>query len=196
VRADILYQYSFEIVGGPPVSVPVTVNAILAAGGLSVGGDAQWSSFASLCIGNCSGLGSAGAGADSVTITKTDVGASVSVTADSVNHITPTTFNFITTQSLTADHVYLITLYADAHAEVFPVGGGGGANHVYASVDPVVTIDATFAAQGYSVNVSDGAGNSATPLPSTWLMLLSGFVGLGFFAYRGMKKSAVAFAAA
>ena len=28
----------------------------------------------------------------------------------------------------------------------------------------------------------------ATPLPSTWLMLLSGFVGLGYFAYRGTKK--------
>jgi hypothetical protein len=29
---------------------------------------------------------------------------------------------------------------------------------------------------------------STTPLPSTWLMLLGGFVGLGFFAYRGTKK--------
>jgi hypothetical protein len=34
--------------------------------------------------------------------------------------------------------------------------------------------------------------STATPLPSTWLMLLSGFVGLGFFAYRGSKKNAVA----
>jgi hypothetical protein len=31
---------------------------------------------------------------------------------------------------------------------------------------------------------------STTPLPSTWLMLLSGFVGLGFFAHRGTKKRA------
>ena len=31
---------------------------------------------------------------------------------------------------------------------------------------------------------------SATPLPSTWLMLLSGFVTLGYFAYRGTKKNA------
>jgi choice-of-anchor C domain-containing protein len=38
-------------------------------------------------------------------------------------------------------------------------------------------------------------GPSPTPLPSTWLMLLSGFVGLGFFAYRGTKKRS-AFAAA
>jgi hypothetical protein len=36
----------------------------------------------------------------------------------------------------------------------------------------------------------------STPLPSTWLMLLSGFVGLGFVAYRGTKKNAVAIAAA
>ena len=37
---------------------------------------------------------------------------------------------------------------------------------------------------------------SETPLPSTWLMLLSGFVGLGFFAYRGTKKNSAALAAA
>jgi hypothetical protein len=36
---------------------------------------------------------------------------------------------------------------------------------------------------------------SATPLPSTWVMLLSGFVGLGFVAYRGSKKNVAAFAA-
>jgi len=34
-----------------------------------------------------------------------------------------------------------------------------------------------------------------TPLPSTWTMLIVGFVGLGFFAYRGTKKR-TAFAAA
>ena len=36
----------------------------------------------------------------------------------------------------------------------------------------------------------------ATPLPSTWLMLISGFVGLGFFAHRGTKKRTAALAAA
>lgn len=33
---------------------------------------------------------------------------------------------------------------------------------------------------------------SSAPLPSTWIMLLSGFVGLGFFAYRGTKKNSLA----
>ena len=37
---------------------------------------------------------------------------------------------------------------------------------------------------------------SATPLPSTWTMLIAGFVGLGFFAYRGSKKGTAALSAA
>jgi ABC-type oligopeptide transport system substrate-binding subunit len=35
---------------------------------------------------------------------------------------------------------------------------------------------------------------TATPLPSTWTMLIAGFLGLGYFAYRGTKKAS-AFAA-
>jgi hypothetical protein len=35
-----------------------------------------------------------------------------------------------------------------------------------------------------------------TPLPSTWTMLIAGFIGLGFFAYRGSKKRGTAMAAA
>jgi hypothetical protein len=36
-----------------------------------------------------------------------------------------------------------------------------------------------------------------TPLPSTWTMLLAGFIGLGFIAYRGKRKTSdLAFAAA
>jgi hypothetical protein len=36
---------------------------------------------------------------------------------------------------------------------------------------------------------------TATPLPSTWTMLIAGFLGLGFFAYRGSKKNAAALVA-
>jgi hypothetical protein len=35
----------------------------------------------------------------------------------------------------------------------------------------------------------------ATPLPSTWFMLLGGLIGLGFFAYRGTRKNISALAA-
>jgi hypothetical protein len=37
---------------------------------------------------------------------------------------------------------------------------------------------------------------SATPLPSTWTLLIAGFVGLGFIACRGTKKNSATFAAA
>lgn len=38
-------------------------------------------------------------------------------------------------------------------------------------------------------------GISGTPLPSTWTMLIGGFMGLGFFAYRGSRKRASVVAA-
>ena len=45
-----------------------------------------------------------------------------------------------------------------------------------------------------------GAGNfeaiANTPLPSTWLMLIAGFAGFGFLAYRGTNKRAAALATA
>jgi len=53
----------------------------------------------------------------------------------------------------------------------------------------------------YVSNVS-GAGIVAfdsaftTPLPSTWTMLIAGFAGFGYFAYRGMKKTTSAVATA
>ena len=37
---------------------------------------------------------------------------------------------------------------------------------------------------------------TATPLPSAWTMLIAGFVGLGFLAYRGAKKNTALLAAA
>jgi hypothetical protein len=63
----------------------------------------------------------------------------------------------------------------------------------------------TFAFQGNTnpsewyvsnVTVTGNPAVSATPLPSTWTMLIAGFVGLGFFAYSGTKKGCAAIAAA
>jgi Protein of unknown function (DUF642) len=42
----------------------------------------------------------------------------------------------------------------------------------------------------------DAINVTATPLPSTWLLLFSGFVGLGFFAHRATKKRTAALVAA
>ncbi len=49
-----------------------------------------------------------------------------------------------------------------------------------------------FNALGAGINIDpilDNVSVAATPLPSTWTMLIAGFVGLGFFAYRGSKTS-------
>jgi HpiC1 cyclase len=60
----------------------------------------------------------------------------------------------------------------------------------------------TFAPITIELNVAGVQGDfdnvrlTATPLPSTWTMLIAGFVGLGFFAYRGTKKGSAAIAAA
>jgi hypothetical protein len=42
----------------------------------------------------------------------------------------------------------------------------------------------------------ENVGVSAAPLPSTWTMLIAGFVGLGYFAYGGTKKRAGAIVSA
>ena len=46
------------------------------------------------------------------------------------------------------------------------------------------------------VSLSNTTGLSAAPLPSTWTMLIAGFLGLGFMAFRGAKRSSAALAAA
>jgi hypothetical protein len=49
---------------------------------------------------------------------------------------------------------------------------------------------------GGGFEVADLDAQLTTPLPSTWTMLIAGFVGLGFFAYRGSKKGSAAIAVA
>jgi hypothetical protein len=84
-----------------------------------------------------------------------------------------------------ADGYFLITgapqLYTGSEASPsFDTGDFSGSNGAPDAVDADASIEIT----------------SATPLPSTWLMLLSGFLSLGFFACRGTNKNVVAVAAA
>jgi hypothetical protein len=53
----------------------------------------------------------------------------------------------------------------------------------------------TSANGGYPVQNCSYTG-TLTPLPSTWTMLIVGFLGVGCFAYRGNKKNVAAMAAA
>jgi PEP-CTERM motif len=61
-----------------------------------------------------------------------------------------------------------------------------------ASIDPMITVDPAYAAEGYSLvlspNVTLGSVAPSVPEPATWVMMLSGFAALGF-AYRIRRRA-------
>lgn len=65
------------------------------------------------------------------------------------------------------------------------VGIAGESGSVAASIDPFFSIESAYA-QNFQLTFSDGIMNSvsAVPEPSTWAMMLLGFCGVGFLAYR------------
>jgi hypothetical protein len=78
--------------------------------------------------------------------------------------------------------------------------GGGGTWEVYVTLTAVPPPAADpyggFELTAYNSPLDLPIPTAATPLPSTWTMLIAGFVGLGFFAYRGTKKNPTALVAA
>jgi hypothetical protein len=77
---------------------------------------------------------------------------------------------------------------------VHPSGTASGTATTF--LDPYLFLDPSLAALGYSIITSDGIGNNlmvngAVPEPSTWAMLLFGFAGIGFMAYRRKSKRAL-----
>ncbi len=87
-----------------------------------------------------------------------------------------------------------------------PIPTGAGTDGSFTPLT-IATLPGTDTLQFDVVNFAQSGGNpsgldvdflnqiggiSTTPLPSTWTMLLAGFLGLGFVAYRGSKNRAVA----
>jgi hypothetical protein len=64
-----------------------------------------------------------------------------------------------------------------------------------ATIDPMITVDPAFVAQGYSLvlspNVTQSGPASPVPEPGTWVMALTGFAALGI-AYRVRRHAPVA----
>jgi hypothetical protein len=95
---------------------------------------------------------------------------------------------------------------AQSDASYFPLGGA------YVSLDGsamniLLANGSAFNEYFYVIPWTNGNGGpgsvvigeqfvNATPLPSTWTMLIAGFAGLGFFACRGSKKNGAAVVAA
>ena len=83
-----------------------------------------------------------------------------------------------------ADYNLQMTVYAVAQV-------GAGTDKQSASIDPFLSIDPTFLLNnpGISLEFSAGIVNvSPVPEPSTWAMMILGFAGIGFMAYRRKSK--------
>jgi hypothetical protein len=90
---------------------------------------------------------------------------------------TPTTFGFSNVNGLADNGA---TMYAVAGTEIYSVNLGNGL------LTPVLNYS------GHALGAANGAAfdpPGTIPEPSTWMMVLLGFVGLGFFGYRASRKS-------
>ena len=89
---------------------------------------------------------------------------------------TPTTFGFSNVNGLADNGA---TMYAVAGTEIYSVNLGNGL------LTPVLNYS------GHGLGAANGAAfdpPGTIPEPSTWMMMLLGFVGLGFFGYRASRK--------
>lgn len=87
--------------------------------------------------------------------------------------------------------LYMVGMAAFSRSAAYQPGGPASMDG-FAIVDPTFAIDPSAPnANAYSIYFSPGIMAAPTPEPSTWLMMILGFCGLGFLACR--KDSAVHF---
>jgi hypothetical protein len=93
---------------------------------------------------------------------------------------------FSSTLTILPNVEYSVTMGASVFVQVEVGADVGSTLSASASIDPMFSIvDPTLAAE-FQFNFSSGIGNgvSAVPEPSTWAMMILGFMGLGFMGYR------------
>lgn len=90
-----------------------------------------------------------------------------------------------------SNSVIQVNLQTIAGEDAYSIFNTGNAS---ATADPIFTIDSGFALSNqFSVVMSPGVGNSpvsSVPESSTWAMMMLGFAGIGFAAYRQKQKGA------
>ena len=175
-QTDASVTYSLEIIG-PSATVPVKIT------------------------GNTSSSFTPGAGA---TVNQNVIGSSLSVGTTSLSDsiaVANTYYDgysyFSKTSSIDGTYImdtgaiYTVTMSVGVSGGIF-TGFGGGVSTFSAIDDPTFSVapGVDNAAQ-YSFIFSDGIATTAVPEPSTWAMMLLGFVGIGAAGYRRAKRQAV-----
>jgi PEP-CTERM motif len=98
----------------------------------------------------------------------------------------PTSFNINDTYQIAANTVFSVTVSSNAFAQTCPTCAQPDSGMASAFVDPYFYVSPEFAnSSEYFIVTSPGIGNILPiPEPSAWAMMLLGFAGLGFAAYR------------
>jgi len=165
-------DYHIEVIGAAGVNVPYYFDT---AGGITATGQFGTGS-ATVSLIAPGGIGLTGFTAQTILEEDGTVACSGGC-VNSTQHI-----------SLLSNTQYAIEVSAGAGAFT------NSAASVHAWADPFIFIDPTFAnGNQFSLLISDGVGNTpAVPEPSTWAMMILGFAGVGFMAYRRKAKAAMA----
>jgi hypothetical protein len=106
-------------------------------------------------------------------LTITDVSTGVAVVND--DFLSPTTMSaLISAGTLLPDTLYDYELDFSDRLNGYNYGSG------------------SYTTQGFDLRTDGSFTTGATPLPSTWFLMLSGVVGLGFVGFRGRKRNIAA----
>jgi hypothetical protein len=204
--ADVGMTYGM-VITGPSGYAPVVLNTNITAS-IALSGSASFStldSFAQLSVGVPGGVGITTDGLYFPGSSFQAYPGPVGIVADQP---VPNAFTFLPsseTAKVSDGNVYLmptntlidISLFMSLEFGLLPQDMSNLL--AFVGIDPTFSIDPSDpnAAQ-YSFAFSPGIGNSpaTTPLPTTWTMLIGGFVCLGFLARRKTNKASGALLAA
>jgi hypothetical protein len=132
-----------------------------------------------------------GSSSEAGALTLEVAGTYINTLAPSVNLISDNVLYSPGNPALTSNGIVFLGAALPSNSQYFNIWGNGPGNYTYFNnyAGPFPAVNGTLD----SFTVTE-IGPVATPLPSTWTMLIAGFLGLGFLAYNGTKKSAVDFA--
>jgi PEP-CTERM motif len=173
--ASSTVEYYFGVNGISPVPTGTTVNVVITASG-SVTLPLASINSAQLYFGTPTGT----------SLLASACGPSGGNSCSASSLANQLSFSIATPETLVVGQQYGLTLDLFVNANTL---GGPGSDIQSGNIDPVISFENLSDAGLYDLVFSPGTGNiSAVPEPSTWAMMILGFAGVGFVAYRQKAK--------